>query len=83
MRVLTSLSNRIFVASTALATLSLGLAFAFVNARVGEQAEVELRRGLVEAVALVEQHRATLDETLTRIARLVAEMGHFHMNSSL
>jgi signal transduction histidine kinase len=74
MRVLTSLSNRIFVASTALATLSLGLAFAFVNARAGDQAEVELRRGLVEAAALVEQHRATLDETLTRIARLVADL---------
>lgn len=74
MRVVTSLSNRIFVASTALTALSLGLAFAFVNARVSDQAEAELRRGLVEAAVLVEQHRATLSETFTRMTRLVADL---------
>ena len=43
-RLFASLTNRIFLASTLLATLSLGFAFAFVNARVSAEVEVELRR---------------------------------------
>ena len=74
MRVASSLSNRVFVGSAALATLSLGLAFLFVNARVSGQAEAELRRDLVEAATLVEQHRGTLSETFTRMTRLVADL---------
>lgn len=74
MRVASSLSNRVFVGSAALATLSLGLAFLFVNARVSSQAEAELRRDLVEAATLVEQHRVTLSETFTRMTHLVADL---------
>jgi signal transduction histidine kinase len=69
-----SLTNRIFVALVLLSTLSLGFAFFFANARASEEAEAELTRGLVEAATLVDQHRATLTETFTRMARLVADL---------
>jgi len=69
-----SLTNRIFVACTLLATLSLGFAFYFVNARATSEAEAELRRGLNEAGKLVDQNRADLTDTFTRLARLVADL---------
>ena len=74
MRAASSLTNRIFLASTLLATLSLGVVFYFVNAGVYTQAEAELRRDLDDAASLVEQHRATLTETFSRMARLVADL---------
>src|SRR5262252_10848187 len=69
-----SLTNRIFVACTLLATLSLGFAFYFVNARATSEAEAELRAGLNEAGMLVEQNRVGLTDTFTRLARLVADL---------
>ena len=69
-----SLTNRIFVACTLLATLSLGFAFYFVNARATSEAEAELRRGLNEAGKLVDQNRVGLTDTFTRLARLVADL---------
>ena len=74
MRAASSLTNRIFLASTLLATLSLGVVFYFVNAGVYAQAEEDLRRDLDDAALLVEQHRATLTETFSRMARLVADL---------
>jgi signal transduction histidine kinase len=73
-RAASSLTNRIFVASTVLATLSLGAVFTFVDARVSAQAEAELRRNLGDAATLVAQHRATLTDTFTRMARMVADL---------
>ena len=69
-----SLTNRIFLASTLLATLSLGAVFYVVNAAVSAQAEADLRRDLADAATLVEQQRATLTETFTRMARLIADL---------
>jgi signal transduction histidine kinase len=69
-----SLTNRIFLASTLLATLSLGAVFYVVNAGVAAQAEADLRRDLADAATLVEQHRATLTETFTRMARVIADL---------
>jgi signal transduction histidine kinase len=69
-----SLTNRIFVACTLLAMLSLGFAFYFVNARATSEAEAELRRGLNEAGNLVDQNRVGLTDTFTRLARLVADL---------
>ncbi len=74
MRLASSLTNRIFIASTVLATLSLGFAFYFVNARATAEAEAELRRGLTESATLVDQRRENLTETLTTMARLVADL---------
>jgi signal transduction histidine kinase len=74
MRIASSLSNRIFIACTALALLSLGFAFYFVNARATAEAEAELRRGLQEASTLVDLRRENLTETMTTMARLVADL---------
>jgi signal transduction histidine kinase len=73
-RAASSLTNRIFLASTVLATLSLGVVFYMVNAAVSAQAENELRRDLADAATLVAQHRATLTETFTRMARVIADL---------
>ena len=70
-----SLSNRIFLACTLLAVLSLGLAFSFVNANATRQAEEDLRRKLQDAAVLADQYRnTTLTDTVTRLARLVADL---------
>ena len=74
MRIASSLTNRIFLASTVLATLSLGFAFYFVNARVSEEAEADLRRELTEDATLVDLRRDNLAETFTTMARLVADL---------
>ncbi len=73
MNVLGSLTNRIFLASAALAVLSIGAAVYFVSHTTTAQAEAELQRGLIEAGALVDQQCATLVQTLTVMARLVAD----------
>ena len=59
MRAASSLTNRVFLACTLLAMLSLGFAFYFVNERASAEAEADLRRGLVEAGTLVDQYGAT------------------------
>ena len=74
MRIASSLTNRIFLACTLLATLSLGFAFYFVNERASAAAEAELRRGLVEAGSLVDQYGATRTDQFTRLARVVADL---------
>jgi signal transduction histidine kinase len=74
MRLVSSLTNRIFLACTVVAALSLGLVFTVVNARASREAEAELRRGLVEAGRLVDEHRATLSDTFIRLARLIADL---------
>jgi signal transduction histidine kinase len=74
MRLSSSLTNRIFLACTLLATVSLGFAFAFVNAQVTGDVEAELRRDLSEAGTLVDQRRAIFTETFTTLTRLIADL---------
>ena len=74
MRLVSSLTNRIFLACTVVAVLSLGVVFAFVNARAIAAAEAQLRAGLVESGELVDEHRATVTDTFTRLARLIADL---------
>ncbi len=74
MRISSSLTNRIFLACTLLATFSLGFAFYFVNARATAEVEAELRRDLSEASTLVDQRRATITDTFTTMARLIADL---------
>ena len=74
MSVVSSLTNRIFLACTVVAALSLGFAFWYVNNRASREAEEELRRGLSEAGQLVDEHRATLTDTFTRLARLIGDL---------
>jgi signal transduction histidine kinase len=74
MSVVSSLTNRIFLACTVVAALSLAFAFWYVNNRASREAEEELRRGLAEAGQLVDEHRATLTDTFTRLARLIGDL---------
>lgn len=68
-----SLTNRIFLACTLLATLSLGFAFYFVNLRATNEAEKSLEHELTLAASLVDQQRRSLTDQYTTIARLVAD----------
>ncbi|MCM3879088.1 MAG: ATP-binding protein [Vicinamibacterales bacterium] len=77
MKLLGSLTNRIFLASAALAVVSIGAAVYFVSLTTTRQAEAELQRGLIEAGALVDQQTAGLVQTLTVMARLVADSPKF------
>ncbi len=74
MKLLSSLTNRIFLASAALAVLAIAFAIYFVNVRVTAEAERELQRGLDEAATLLDQHRATLLDTYTLLARTIADL---------
>src|SRR5687767_6990515 len=74
MRVASSLTNRIFLASTLLAVLALGFAFYFVNARVSEEAEADLRRSVNEAATQIDRRQQDLTERFTAVARIVAEV---------
>jgi signal transduction histidine kinase/uncharacterized membrane-anchored protein YhcB (DUF1043 family) len=77
MSTLSSLTNRIFLASTLLATLSIGFAVYFVSDRLRRAAEADLQRDLQEAATLVDQQRATLFDTFTTTARLIADLPKF------
>jgi signal transduction histidine kinase len=72
-----SLTNRVFLASTLLATVSIGFAVFFVSHRLRAEAEEDLQRDLAEAASLVEEQRATLLDTFTRTARLIADLPKF------
>jgi signal transduction histidine kinase len=74
MRLLSSLQNRVFVATALLAVIPIGVALHFVSARVSAEVEERLRRGLVEAATLVDQHHSARRETLAEMARLVADL---------
>ena len=77
MKLLGSLTNRIFIASAALAVVSIGAAVYFVSRTTTREAEAELQRGLIEAGSLVDQQTAALVRTLTVMARLVADSPRF------
>lgn len=74
MRIFSSLTNRIFVATAALAVFAIAVAVYRINVAVTAQAENELRRGLVEAGTLLDEHRTTLFDHFAREARLIADL---------
>ena len=69
-----TLKTRIFLSSALVAVLSVAFAVHFVTGRVAREAEAELRRGLTEVGTLMERHQAARVETLTLLARLVADL---------
>ncbi len=71
---LSSLRNRIFLASALLTVVSIGTAMYFVNAEVSLQAEAEMQRGLDEAGTLVEEYRSLLFDHFVREVRLLADL---------
>jgi signal transduction histidine kinase len=74
MRLLSSLQNRVFVATALLAVLPIGVALHFVSARVTSEGEEQLRRALVEAANIVEQQHSSRGENLMGMARIVADL---------
>ena len=74
MSALSSLTNRIFLATAFLAVLCIGVAIAIVNVAVTRQAEDELRHGLDEAGALVAGYRSIRFEHFSNEARLIADL---------
>lgn len=74
---LSSLTNRVFLASTLLTALSIGFAVYFVSSRLRAEAEEELQRDLTEAAGLVVQQRETLLASFKRTARLIADLPKF------
>jgi signal transduction histidine kinase len=74
MSLFSSLTNRIFFGSALLAVGSIGIAIYNVNVAVTQQAELELRRGLVEAGSIIEEYRRVLVDHFTRESRLIADL---------
>ena len=69
-----SLQNRMFVATALVAVASLASAIPFIAARITREGEAELKRGLLEAAEHAGRHHAARLETLSRVARLVADL---------
>ncbi len=74
MTLFSSLTNRIFFASSLLAVLSIAVAIYNINVAVTTQAEQEMTRGVAEAGTLVEEYRRLLFDHFSREARLVADL---------
>src|SRR5688572_8155958 len=77
MRVLGSITNRIFLASAVLAMQSIAAAVYFVSAQLTAQTEAELQRDLTEAATLVSEQRHTQFDNVARTARLIADLPKF------
>ena len=77
MRILGSITNRIFLASALLAMLSIGAAVYFVSARLTAQTEAELQNDLKEAATLVNDQRRSEFDSVARTARLIADLPKF------
>lgn len=74
MTLLASLKNRVFLATALVAVVPIALAMRVVTARVTGEAEAELWRGLGEAQALLEQNYSARLDTMTLVARLIADL---------
>jgi signal transduction histidine kinase len=74
MRLLSSLQNRIFLASATVAVLSIAFPMHFVTSRLEREVEAELERGLGESASLVEQQHASRLQTNVLLARLIADL---------
>ncbi len=74
MTLLSSLTNRIFLATALLAVGTIGLALYLVSARVTRQAEGDLERGVADSATLLDQQRAELANHYLTLARLVADL---------
>jgi signal transduction histidine kinase len=77
MRVLGSITNRIFLASALLAMLSIAAAVYFVSSRMTGETESGLQSDLQEAATLLEEQRATQFDNVARTARLIADLPKF------
>ncbi|HYN07492.1 MAG TPA: ATP-binding protein [Vicinamibacterales bacterium] len=74
MSVLSSLTNRIFLASALLLVVSIGIAVYRVTDTVSRRAETELRTGLAEAASLVKEYSRTQFADFVVKGRLIADL---------
>jgi hypothetical protein len=74
MRVLSSLTNRIFLATATLAVLLSSVAIYIVTGAATRQTERELQRGIDEAATRVNEYRKFQFENFSRDARLIADL---------
>ena len=74
MKLLASLTNRIFIAASLLAIVTTGVAVYVVGLRATREAELELARGLAEAGDLVDQQQRALTAQSLLTARLLADL---------
>jgi signal transduction histidine kinase len=74
MRLLSSLTNRIFLATATLAVLLTSVAIYIVNRAVSTQAQSEMQRGMEEAGALVDEYRQFEFNMFGLVARLIADL---------
>ncbi|MCC7043447.1 MAG: hypothetical protein IT183_06275 [Acidobacteria bacterium] len=72
MTLLSSLTNRIFLASALLVVVSTGITIARVNVSVSRRAEENLRSGLAEAASLLDQFSRTQFSDFVVKAQLIA-----------
>src|SRR4030095_12561156 len=77
MRLLGSITNRIFLASALLAIISIGAAVSFISSRMTSETEAELQGDITEAATLVDDQRVTQFENVARTARLIADLPKF------
>src|SRR5512137_1984890 len=73
-RLLSSLTNRIFLAAALLVIVATGITAVFVNSRVTTQAEWDLQRELVESGAVVGRQGEALVENFSVLASLIADL---------
>jgi signal transduction histidine kinase len=73
-RILSSLTNRIFLAGALLVIVATGATALLVNARVTAQAEWDLQRELVESGAVVGRQGEALVENFSVLASLIADL---------
>jgi signal transduction histidine kinase len=71
---LSSLTNRIFLASALLVVLTIGTAIYRVNRSVSQQAEIDLRGRLNEDVSLVDEYSRTQFADFVRNGSLIADL---------
>ena len=74
MSILSSLTNRIFLASAVLVIGSIAVPAYFVNVAVTKQANAELQRGLDEAALLTNDYVTQRFENFVQVARSVADL---------
>jgi signal transduction histidine kinase len=77
MRVLGSITNRIFLASALLAMLSIAAAVYFVSRGITSETEAELQGDLTEAATLVDEQRVAQFDNISLRARLIADLPKF------
>jgi signal transduction histidine kinase len=74
MTIFSSLTNRIFFASAALAILCISTAIYVVNVRVTASAEDQIQRGLVQTGAVVNEQHRKISDSFAVLARVFADL---------